>query len=145
MDEDFAYRPNPAYDPTKPFGVAGNFPDEIDPTRGLAQRIAERVTLPLLRDRPIEEALQVIAIHRLAPPDWLADRMLNELKPRANAPTMEKVFSTATAVNVRRADAARAGTTISLDELSEEVGIAPATLDRYIAQYKAWLERSLTT
>jgi hypothetical protein len=139
MHENFDYRPNPAYDPTKPLGVAGNFPDEIDPTRGLAQKIAERVTLPLLRERPIAEALRVIALHRLAPPEWLAERMLNELKPRANAPTMDGIFAAVTAMNNRKADAARAGTTLNLDALAEDLGMSPATLDRCIAQYKAWL------
>jgi hypothetical protein len=135
MNEDFVYRHNPAYDPNDP----NSYPEMIDPTRGLAPRIAERVALPLLRDRPIEEALQVIAIHRIAPPEWLAERMLNELKPRANAPTLAKVFVAMTAMADRRAKAAQVGTTLNLEELADEVGVSQATLDRYIAQYKAWI------
>jgi len=142
MNEDFAHRPNPSYDPTKPFGVDGNFPDVMDQTRGLAQRIAEKVMLPMLRERPIEEALQVLAIHRLAPPDWLAERILNEMQPRKNAPTFERVFRVINEVQFRKAEAARAGVAMSLEWLADEAGISPATLDRYMTIYRNYIKEA---
>lgn len=142
MNEDFTYIPNPDYDPTKPADIDGNFSVVIDQTRGLAQHIAEKVLLPLLQDRPIEEALQVLAIHRLAPPDWLAERILSEMQPRRNAPTFDRIFQIVTEVERRKAKGAAAGVAMDLDWLAEDVRISPATLDRYLAAYRKYLKES---
>lgn len=134
MNEDFAYCPNPSHDPNDP----NSYPEMIDPTRGLAQRIAEKVLLPTLQDRPIEEALQVLAIHRLAPPDWMAERILNELHPRKNAPTFERILQVVIEVERRKAEAGRVGKAMDLDWLADEAGISPATLDRYLKAYRKY-------
>ena len=89
--------PSPSYDPSKPFGKDGNFPDMADPLGSAARWWCERFWFPLLaedaKDKAkkvpaVWEALRLVAFHRLPPPEWLAAEMLAEdfpTLPRKNA------------------------------------------------------------
>lgn len=91
--------PNPDYDPAAPLSES-NFPDIVDPLCGWARWGCWWIDLPILEEeyaaaKPnsragvLNEALQLIALHQVAPPPWLAAAMLEKfkVKPRANTAT----------------------------------------------------------
>lgn len=96
-DESDKTVPNPNYDPSKPFGKDGNFPDMADPLGSTARWWCEHFWFPLLaedaKDKAkkvpaVWKALRLVALHRLPPPEWLASEMLADdfpALPRKNA------------------------------------------------------------
>lgn len=96
-DESDKIVPNPSYDPSKPFGKDGNFPDMFDPRGSTARWWCEHFWFPLLaedaKDKAkkvpaVWKALRLVALHRLPPPEWLASEMLADdfpALPRKNA------------------------------------------------------------
>lgn len=141
MNGDFEYLPNPDYDPAKPFGKAGNFPDMADPLCSAARWWCENLLLPLVEEEvaagkrgAVHEALCLIAVHQVAPPPWLATAILKELKPkpRANAITVEKARAAVFAVQEAKKDDPKA----SLEDIAPQLGLSESTLDRLIKLYR---------
>lgn len=132
---DFKIMPNPQYDPEKPFGP-DNFPDMIDPTTGLALEFG-RIELEYLRETggSLNECLRVIALHRLAPPEWLAERMLAELpnKPRENGLMIDRIVGVA-----QEADRLKREEGLDKYQQAERLGMSHATLSRWRTVCKRW-------
>jgi len=145
MNEDFELIPNPGFDPAKPFGENGNFPDMVDPLCSAARSFCENVWLPMLEEdhaagsrTALDDALVLIAMHQVAPPPWLASAMLKEFrkKPRENAVTAEKVQAIWLFVQKEKAKSK-----VSLDDLARRIGLSESTLDRLLKRYRDHEER----
>lgn len=145
MNEDFELIPNPGFDPAKPFGENGNFPDMVDPLCRAARSFCENVWLPMLEEdhaagsrTALGDALVLIATHQVAPPPWLASAMLKEFrkKPRENAVTAEKVRAIWLFVQKEKAKSK-----VSLDDLARRIGLSESTLDRLLKRYRDDEER----
>jgi hypothetical protein len=143
-DEDFQYIPNPNYDPDQP-GEGGpddldlsNMPVFMDMTRGLALTFGKR-KLESLRDRKgaLNDCLRLLAIHRLPPPDWLAEKMLAKLpKSRSNALTIEHIIS-----KVTEADRLKQEEGCNKYAQADRLGMSHANLTKWRALYEAWLDK----
>lgn len=145
MSEDFELIPNPDFDPAKPFGEDGNFPDMVDPLCAAARSFCQNVYLPILEEdhaagsrTALDDALVLIALHQIAPPPWLASAMLKEFrkKPRENAVTAEKVQAIWRLVQKEKAKSK-----VSLDEIAHRIGLSESTLDRLLKRYRDNEER----
>jgi hypothetical protein len=107
------YKPNPDYNPDLPEfseGPDGFFPSNmreiVDKTAGLALALG-KIELEYLREKTLNDregalndCLLLLAIHRIPPPDWLAEKLLAALpKPRSNALTIKNIISEVTEAN----------------------------------------------
>ena len=139
-DEDFKYRPNPNFDPEGPLGPE-NLPDFGDPTVGMARTFG-KINLEFLRQEKgaLNDCLRLLAIHRLPPPDWLAERMLTELPKakQARARTLERAFKIVT-----EAGRLKREKNFNREQQAEALNISKTALDDMRAickQYKEFLE-----
>lgn len=98
---------------------------------------------PNRRASKLNEALQLIALHQVAPSPWLASMMLKKfkVKPHKQVITVEKAREVWLKVKSLKAE-----NKISLDDCAAEIGVdpndpdcksmSPATLDRLLKFYR---------
>lgn len=89
--------PNPSYDPSKPLGKDGNWPEMVDPLCDQARWWCQHYHLPLLEEdlnngvkTAFWRALTLTATHQVAPPSWLADEILSRFGEKAEPKKIDK-------------------------------------------------------